>query len=75
MSITTFFVGIKQVLYNFVCCHGYQIKEIKLIIGCCCHENNNFPKTNISITIFFVGIKNNFYTIFIVTIVTKFKNC
>ena len=74
ISITTFFVGIKQVLYNVVCCHGYQIKEIKLIIGCCCHENKKFPKTNISITIFFVDIKNNFYTICIVTMVTKFKN-
>ena len=74
ISITTFFVGIKQVLYNFVCYHGYKIKEIKLIIGCCSHGNNNFLKTNISITIFFVGIKNNFYTIYIVTMVTKFEN-
>ena len=35
---------------------------------------DNFPKTNISITISFVDIKNNLYTIFIVTMVTKFKN-
>ena len=44
ISITTFFVGIKQVLYNFMCCHGYQIKEFRLIIGCCCHENHNCPR-------------------------------
>ena len=35
---------------------------------------DNFSKTNISITIFFVGIKNNFYKNVIVTMVTKFKN-
>ena len=35
---------------------------------------DNFPKTNISITIFFVDIKNYFYTICIVTMATKFKN-
>ena len=35
---------------------------------------DNFPKTNISVTIFFVGINNIFYTIFIVTMVTQFNN-
>ena len=35
---------------------------------------NNEPKTNISITTFFVCNKNKFYTILFVAIVTKFKN-
>ena len=35
---------------------------------------NNVPKTNISITTFVVCIKNKFYTILFVAIITKFKN-
>ena len=30
-------------LYNFVCCHGYQIQEFRLIIGFCYHGNYSFP--------------------------------
>ena len=35
---------------------------------------DNFPRTNISITTFFVGIKNNVYIISFVAMVTKLKN-
>ena len=35
---------------------------------------NTFAKTYIFITTFFISIKNNFYTIFVVPMVTKFKN-
>ena len=35
---------------------------------------NNFPKTYIFITTFFICIKNGFYTIIVVAMVTEFKN-
>ena len=35
---------------------------------------DNFPKTYIFITAFFIIIKNYFHTIFVVAMVTKFKN-
>ena len=35
---------------------------------------NYFPKNNIVITAFILSIKNGFYTIFVVAMVTKFKN-
>ena len=35
---------------------------------------NTFPKTCIFITTFFISTKNNFYTIFVVAMVTKFNN-
>ena len=35
---------------------------------------NSFPKTYIIITAFFISVKINFHTIFIVAMVTKFRN-
>ena len=35
---------------------------------------NSFPKTCIFITAFFISVKINFHTLFIVAIVTKFRN-
>ena len=35
---------------------------------------NYFPKTYIFITAYFISIKNNFYTILFVAVVTKFMN-
>ena len=56
----------KQFLYNFLCCHGYQTQEFKLI----CPENRSCPelkkKTNIFVNIFFIRAKIRFYTIFVV---------
>ena len=35
---------------------------------------NSFPKTCIFVTAFFISVKINFHTIFIVAMVTKFRN-
>ena len=35
---------------------------------------NSFPKTFTFITAFFISVKINFHTIFIVAMVTKFRN-
>ena len=35
--------------------------------------SNKFPETNIFFTTFFISIKNGFYIIFAVAMVTKFK--
>ena len=65
-------------LYNCYCCHGYQVREFEVIVCFYCHGNykhvNNFPKNNICSTTFLISIKNGFYTIVVVAIVTKFKN-
>ena len=72
-------LALSSLLCNFCCCHGYRIQEFKLIVcDCIAIETtlvlNNFPKTNIVISTFLISITIDFYTIFVVAMVTKFKN-
>ena len=64
-----------HLVYNFCCCRGYQIQEFKLIIyDSVAMETTNSPKTYIFSTTFFISIKNYFYIILFVAMVTKLKN-
>ena len=68
-----------HLVYNFCCCHGYQIQEFKLIIYDSVAMETTVlltysPKTYIFSTTFFISIKNYFYIILFVAMVTKLKN-
>ena len=66
ISVTTFLKSVKNALYsillvamvtkfnNLSCLYGFIAMEAQIVL-------NNFPKTNISVTPFDIGFKNDLY--------------
>ena len=77
--ITTFFVSIKSNLYTILfVAMVTKFKNLSWLEDFDAIETtvvwNNFPKTYIFITTFFISVKNYFYRIVFVAMVTKLKN-